>query len=67
MLLFEMDKCKKSSELNCSAAVFGLSTMIYKLVSSANYLILEPIFTTISLMKARKINGPRMDPCGTLL
>ena len=48
-----------------SAAVIGLSTIIKRLVSSANSRMFEPISATMSLMYNKKSNGPKIDPCGT--
>ena len=53
------------SELRQRAAVVGLSTMMKRLVSSANKRILDPIFLTISLMYNKKNRGPRKEPYGT--
>ena len=53
------------SEFNWVAASIGLSTMIYRLVSSAKSLIEELMSSTISLMYKRKRKGPRTEPWGT--
>ena len=53
------------SKLRQSAAVVGLSTMIKRLVSSANRRIWEPMSVTISLMYNKNSRGPKMEPCGT--
>ena len=53
------------SELCCSAACMGSSTIMYRLVSSANSLIEELIFSTISLIYKRNNKGPRIEPWGT--
>ena len=42
------------SLLRHKAAVSGCSTIIYKLVSSANNLMLEPISVTMSFMNIKK-------------
>ena len=47
------------------AAVTGLSTMIKRLVSSANNRILEPMPCTISLIYNKNKIGPRIAPWGT--
>ena len=39
--------------------------MTYIDVSSANNLIVHPTSKTMSLMKIRKNNGPRIEPWGT--
>ena len=51
--------CK--SPLSIIAAVFGVSTTMYKLVSSAKRRIYAPIFLTISFMNIRNSNGPRIE------
>ena len=53
------------SKLRQSAAMVGLSTMIKRLVSSANKRIWEPMSVTMSLMYNKKSIGPKMEPCGT--
>ena len=53
------------SELRQRAAVVGLSTMVKRLVSSANKRILDLIFLTISLMYNKNNSGPSIEPCGT--
>ena len=53
------------STLSRSVEATGSSTMIKRLVSSANKRIQEPISFTISFIKTRKINGPSIEPCGT--
>ena len=53
------------SALSRSAEATGSSTMIKRLVSSANKRIQEPISLTISFIKTRKSNGPSIEPCGT--
>jgi len=45
--------------------MLGFSTTIYILVSSAKRRILDPMSETMSLIKMRKSNGPKIDPCGT--
>ena len=52
------------SEFKQPAAVVGLSTIIKRLVSSANNRICEPISITMSLIYTKNNRGPRMDPCG---
>ena len=52
--------CK--SPLSIVAAVFGVSTIMIKLESSAKRRIDAPIFLTISLMNIRNRNGPRVEP-----
>ena len=47
------------------AAVTGSSTIIKRLVSSANSRIFDPVSFTISLIYNRKRRGPRVDPWGT--
>ena len=47
------------------AAVTGSSTIIKRLVSSANSRIFDPISFTISLIYNRKRTGPRIDRWGT--
>ena len=47
------------------AAVTGSSTIIKRLVSSANSRIFDPISFIISLIYNRKRRGPRIDPWGT--
>ena len=47
------------------AAIWADSTIMYRLVSSANNRIEQPIFFTISFMYIKKSNGPRIDPWGT--
>ena len=44
------------------AAPLGDSTIMYKLVSSANNRIEQPRFWTMSFIKIRKSNGPRIEP-----
>ena len=46
------------SVFSFSAARIGLSTIMYKLVSSAKSLIDEPISSTISLIYKRNNSGP---------
>ena len=53
------------SVLRDPAAVKGSSTIIKRLVSSANNRILEPMSFTISLIYNRKRRGPKMEPWGT--
>ena len=53
------------SELRQRAAVVGLSTMMKRLVSSANKRILDLIFLTISLMYNKNNRGPSIEPCGS--
>ena len=48
-----------------SAADRGCSTIIQRLVSSANSRILEPISVMMSFMYKRKSKGPKIYPCGT--
>ena len=43
----------------------GFSTMSNKIASSANRRMFPLIFLTMSLIKRRNINGPKIDPCGT--
>ena len=43
----------------------GQSTIIYKLVSSANNQIEHPMCLTMSIIKNRNIRGPRIEPWGT--
>ena len=50
------------SALRISAATSGLSTIMKRLVSSAQRRMLDPISATISLMKIKKRSGPRIDP-----
>ena len=50
------------SEFKQAAASGGLSTMIKRLVSSANNRMLDPMSLTISFIKRRKSKGPRIDP-----
>ena len=47
------------------AAIWADSTIMYRLVSSANNRIEQPIFFTISFMYIKKSKGPRIDPWGT--
>ena len=47
------------------AEVTGSSTIIKRLVSSANRRICESISSTMSLIYTKNNKGPRMDPCGT--
>ena len=53
------------SELRTIAAVSGFSTIIYKVVSSANKHISELMSDTISFMNTKNNNGPSVEPCGT--
>ena len=53
------------SELRTIATVSGFSTIIYKVVSSANNRMLELISDTISFMNTENNNGPSIAPCGT--
>ena len=53
------------SALSPSAEETGSSTMIKRLVSSANKRMQEPISLTMSFMKIRKSNGQSIEPCGT--
>jgi hypothetical protein len=53
------------SKLSVAAAVAGLSTIIYKFVSSAKSLIYEFMSRTIPFKYMRKRSGPNIDPCGT--
>ena len=39
--------------------------MSNKIVSSAKSLIVPIIFLTMSLIKIKKSNGPKIEPCGT--
>ena len=48
-----------------SHSVTGSSTMIKRLMASANKRTQEPISFTISFIKTRKSNGPIIEPCGT--
>ena len=50
------------SLLRHKAAVSGCSTIIYKLVSSANNLMLAPMSVTMSFMNIKKRSGPRIEP-----
>ena len=50
------------SEFKQAAASGALSTMMNRLVSSANKRMLEPMSLTMSFMKSRKSRGPRIDP-----
>ena len=50
------------SEFNWFAASTGLSTILYRLVSSANNPIDELMFSTISLIYKRTSKGPRIEP-----
>ena len=43
----------------------GQSTILNKLVSSANSLILVFMFFTISFINIKNNVGPNIDPCGT--
>ena len=53
------------SALKILAVSSGRSTIMYKLVSSANIRIEPPICLTKSLIKIRKSKGPMNHPCGT--
>ena len=53
------------SVLRLSAAVTGLSTIMKRLVSSANRRMFEPMSLTMSLMYTQKSKGPKIEPCGT--
>ena len=53
------------SALRTIAADCGFSTIMYKLVSSANNRMLELISDTISFMNIKNNNGPSIEPCGT--
>ena len=44
------------------AAIWADSTIMYRLVSSANNRIEQLIFFTISFMYIKKSKGPRIDP-----
>ena len=44
------------------AALLGDSTIMYKLVSSANNRIEQPRFWTMWFIKIRKSKGPRIEP-----
>ena len=48
-----------------SAVVYGLSIIKYKLVSSANNLIVDYMSITMSFIKIKKNRGSRIDPRGT--
>ena len=50
------------SMLSDCATTLGDSTMMYKLISSANNRIEQPRFLTMSFIKKSKINGPRIEP-----
>ena len=50
------------SMLRQSAAVLGLSTVMYRLVSSANSRILEPISVTMSLIYNKRAEGLKLNP-----
>ena len=50
------------SVLRIIAASSGRSTIMYKLVSSANRRMDAPIHLTISLIKIRNSKGPRIEP-----
>ena len=52
------------SVLRISAAASGLSTIIYRLVSSAKSRMFDRISVTMSFMYSRNNRGPKMDPCG---
>ena len=43
----------------------GCSTIIYKLVSSANNLMWEIISETISFINTKNSSGQSIEPCGT--
>ena len=45
--------------------MIGSSTIIKRVVLSANRRICEPIPPTMSLIKTKNNKGSRMDPCGT--
>ena len=53
------------SALSRSAEATRSSTMMKRLVSSANKRIQEPISFTISFIKTIKSNGSSIEPCGT--
>ena len=48
-----------------AAEVTGSSTIIKRIVLSANRRICEPISSTMSFIHTKNSKGPRMDPCGT--
>ena len=50
------------SALRSSADLKGLSTIMLRIVSSANKRMLEPISLTISLIKTKNRRGPRIEP-----
>ena len=50
------------SEFKQEAALGGLSTMIKRLVSSANNRMLDPMSLSMSFIKRRKSKDPRIDP-----
>ena len=52
------------SKFTVRAVVYGVSTTIYRLVSSASRRIEQFIFLTISLPKIRNSSGPRIEPWG---
>ena len=53
------------SVLRLSAAVTGLSTIMKRLVSSANRRMFEPMSLTTSLIYTKKSKSPKIEPCGT--
>jgi hypothetical protein len=53
------------SLLSVCAVSCGLSTIKYRLVSSANNFIVELISVSMSFMKTINKRGPRIDPWGT--
>lgn len=53
------------SLFNVLLAMTGLSTIMYKVVSSANNLIVDLMSNTISFIYTRNNNGPNIEPWGT--
>jgi len=63
LLAHEFIFCRSSFKI--SAIIIGFSTIIERLVSSANNFTFEVLSDTISYMYMRTNNGQRMEPWGT--
>ena len=63
--VFAQVEIEDKSRLRRTAASSGVLTIMYKFVSSANSLIEQPIFLTISFIYIKNNKGPKIEPCGT--
>ena len=63
--VFAQVEIEDKSRLRRTAACSGVLKIMYKLVSSANSLIEQPIFLIISFIYIKNNKGPKIDHCGT--